>query len=214
MIAIFVQIIRVHIIQKQADEVVKQGVSICVVLALVNGVFCGLYSGHWQTVHAIESEGISYTNDQNFKYAPNPDWDWSWSEDMGGWTKGNQYYGYIKKPEVLGGGFRDKNTEMLPEISSENAKIYLMFSDPTMINKSAVDYWEFFYRSDRAYSYTFGEYTVEFSEATNNAVRYAVVPYTRELAEFLYSQNYTITKTNDENYTPLDATYLNFCIVW
>ena len=214
MIAIFVQIIRIHTVQKQSDEVVKQGISICVVLALINGVFCGLYSGHWQTVYAIEGEGISYTNDQNFKYAPNPDWDWSWSENMGGWTKGNQYYGYIKKPESSGGAFRDKNSEMLPELNEENAKIYLMLSDPTMANKSPTDYWEFFYRPDREYSYTFGEYTIEFSEATNNAVRYAVVPYTRELAEFLYSQIYTITKTNDQNYTPLDATYLNFCIVW
>lgn len=214
MIAIFVQIIRVHIIQKQADEVIKQGVSICVVLALLNGVCCGLYSSHWQTVSVVKGKGVSYTNTQNFKYAPNPDWDWSWSEDMGGWTKGSQYYGYTKRPENIGGAFRDKNAEMLPEVNAENAKIYLMLSDPTMINKSAVDYWEFFYRSDRAYSYTFGEYTIEFSEATNNAVRYAVVPYTRELAEFLYSQNYTITKTNDANYTPLDATYLNFCIVW
>lgn len=214
MIAIFVQIIRVYTAQKYADKAVKQGLSICMVLALLNGVCCGLYSGHWQTVSVIEGEGISYTNKDNFKYAPNPDWDWSWSEDMGGWTKGSQYYGYRKKPETLGGVFREKNTETLPEIVDKNAKIYLMLSDPNMVGRNATNYWDLFNRPDSESSYTFGEYTVIFSEATDSAVRYAVVPYTREMAELLFKSEYLVMKNNDDNALPLEAEYLNFCIVW
>lgn len=118
------------------------------------------------------------------------------------------------KSQKLLGVYFEKNTETLPEIVDKNAKIYLMLSDPNMVGRNATNYWDLFNRPDSESSYTFGEYTVIFSEATDSAVRYAVVPYTREMAELLFKSEYLVMKNNDDNALPLEAEYLNFCIVW
>lgn len=214
LVTVFLMVINRYCLREKETTVIVQGVSIVTAIALLNGLFSGIYSAHWQTVRKVENSKMEYLNEQPFIYAPYPDWDFSWSDSIGGWIKGNAYKGYLKKPAEAGGEFREKNEQMLPEINEKNAKIYLMLSDPKVTKKNPTDYMAYFYQPDTTCIYVINDNSILFSESTDNAIRYAVVDYSKDFAELLYSERYSIQKLNQGDGEAIQAGHLNYIIVW
>lgn len=199
--------------ETKRHEVLYGGVSIALSILLLNGLASSIYSSGWQTVRTV-GNSKNYKNDNAFMYAPYPDWDFSWSDMVGGWIKGNSYKGYHLKPEVTGGSFRAVNDEPLPEIRVEDAKIYLMLSDPYEIEKNPTYYWDYFYNPNTPAYFTFAEHEIEFSAATPDGIRYAVIDYSAELAMILKSGDFALFKTETEKPEIISPANLEYILVW
>lgn len=192
------------------SSMLQKGVSFLCLLLALNGMFMGIYSGQWQTVNEITTEGAIYKDSDSYIYPPLPDWDWNWSDSTTGWVKGKQYAKYLKKPQNVGDEFQNKNLE-LPPLEVRNGRIFIMYSDPVIGVKSPTYYWETFTRPDNSYSFSIGDLKVKLSRATPNGIRYGVLDYSPELAELLYSDNYIIKQEGNED--GISAEHLNFIIV-
>lgn len=183
--------------------------SVVLLILLFNGLMCGIYHGNDITVKGIQLDSYDRINSV-YMYSPYPDWDYSYSDSaMGGWIKGNRITKYLNKPEMLGSKFLNKNTEW-DNVQIENesqAHIYLMLSDE--YNKK-VPCWFSMFINDKKSVVIDEKIEVVFSDVSENGIRYAVIPYTKNNVELLKRDDFNISVEN----TVISSDRLNCIIVW
>lgn len=185
---------------------VRSGV---LLILLLNGLMCGIYHGNDITVKGIQLSSYDKI-DSVYMYSPYPDWDYSYSNSaVGGWIKGNRITKYLNKPEGLGSIFLNKNPEW-DNVQAENknqAYIYLMLSDEY---DKKVPCWLSMLVNDRKSVVIDGKIEVLFSEVSENGIRYAVIPYTKDNVELLKRDDFVISVEN----TVISSDRLNCIIIW
>jgi hypothetical protein len=207
MTAVFLFCLEIVLSWSKAPTAVRVGATMLCVLFAVNGLLSGVYSGQWQNLKEVK--GINYNSETVYAYPPLPDFSNSDSLYSSIWASGERYSKYLYMPDAVGGNFREKNPEAMPA-GIEDGNILIMYSDPFAGKKSPTRYWDFI-DDINAKQFTIGDFPLELSRATYNAMRYAYVKYTPELAQMLYDENYTIKEFGDIE-EEINAPNLNFII--
>ncbi|NFB90226.1 hypothetical protein EXN19_06475 [Clostridium butyricum] len=190
---------------------VGNGIIFLMILLSINGLFCGLYSGSWQTVNEIEDKNLKYNSEEVFMYPPLPDWDWSWSDNaIGGWIKGQSYSKYNNKPDTFGGEFRNLNHDQIPQI--DKGKIFIMLSDPNINKMSPKDYLNIFKEEYRESNFFIDDLKIHLSKPTDNGIRYGVIDYSSDIANKLFNDNFDVI--DEFNKVKLKSSNVNFIIVY
>lgn len=202
---------------KKENNKVLKFLNMIIVILCVNGLLTSIYASHWPNVNSIK--GINYNYSDIYLYAPYAEWDLNWNSEANGWAWKDPAK-IVKKylaTKIENNTYFDKfNLDIDKKVlkNIKNGKIYLNVIDKNINIQGETNYINGLLIENTKEKGTLiidnKEYAIDFSIASYNKIRYAVIDYDYKIFMGIYSDNFKL-KINNKS---INNKYVNEILIY